>query len=204
MSAILTGFGKWIDFDAPDVAEIDIDDIYSALSSIKRYTGHSLFSVADHSCLVADLVEEAFPGNRHATIWALLHDAHEAYTGDISSPMKMALGKWAEERLAQIQCSLDWIIIRHLGIEGALKMPPYHRRRVKRCDEIATLIERNYFLPDSPRWPKQDIALSPKIAANMREAKMMLGRYPGKSWRVRLNEAVAILSASSEKKPDAA
>lgn len=202
--AILTGFGKWIDFDDTDVREIDIDDIYSALSRIRRYTGHSLFSVADHSCLVADLVEEARPGDHRAIIRALLHDAHEAYTGDISSPMKEALGREAKERIAEIQLRLDEAIFRSLGIEDSMKLSADRMRIVKICDDFATRIERNYFLPNSPRWPKMYIPLSQKIAINMHEAKMMLGSYPGKSWRVRLQEALVAIAASLEKKPDAA
>jgi len=45
------------------------------------------YSVAQHSVMVAELL----PADHRLRAYGLLHDAHEAWTGDISSPMKRML-----------------------------------------------------------------------------------------------------------------
>jgi 5'-deoxynucleotidase YfbR-like HD superfamily hydrolase len=66
---------------------VGIDDIAYSLSRIPRYNGQFApdvphYSVAQHSVLVSRMVP---PEMRLA---ALLHDGHEAYTGDIIVPMQ--------------------------------------------------------------------------------------------------------------------
>ena len=69
-----------------------IEDIAHALAQINRFTGHAArpYSVAEHSLLVCDIVR-AKGLNAHAQLLALLHDAHEAYCGDVASPTKSLL-----------------------------------------------------------------------------------------------------------------
>lgn len=96
---IMLGSGRPFRPFAPDPADIDIADIARALSRICRYGAQTsrFYSVAEHSCLVADFVPA---GLRLA---ALLHDAAEAYLGDIPRPIKkhsdMAGWRIAEERV---------------------------------------------------------------------------------------------------------
>ena len=74
-----------------DAAPEDIDpvDIADALANLCRFGGHSrgFYSVAQHSVIVCDLLEErgATPDELMA---ALLHDAAEAYLGDLPHPIK--------------------------------------------------------------------------------------------------------------------
>lgn len=70
-----------------DVEVISIRDISRSLSQQCRYQGHTLFhySVAQHSLYVADYVESINP---EFTLEALMHDAAEAYIGDIPRPIK--------------------------------------------------------------------------------------------------------------------
>lgn len=71
-----------------------IHEIAHSLAQINRFTGHASrpYSVAEHSLLVADLARMA--GASHSVqLAALLHDAHEAYTGDVSSPVKWRIGE---------------------------------------------------------------------------------------------------------------
>jgi hypothetical protein len=68
----------------PRPEEIDIRDIGHALSNICRFTGHSqrFYSVAEHCVHVSNCV-----GPEDA-LWALLHDASEAYICDMARPVK--------------------------------------------------------------------------------------------------------------------
>jgi len=76
-------------FDDPRADDINIKDVAHALSNLCRFTGHvsRFYSVAEHSVNASYLVppEEALA--------ALLHDAHEAYVQDVSSPLKVAIGE---------------------------------------------------------------------------------------------------------------
>jgi hypothetical protein len=69
----------------PRAEDIRITDIAHALSNLCRYTGHCsvYFSVAQHSCLVSDVLPAQYK------LWGLLHDASEAYTGDLAAPTKV-------------------------------------------------------------------------------------------------------------------
>lgn len=69
----------------PQVDDIDITDIAHALGNLCRYNGHvdRFYSVAQHCVLVSEHVDA-----EHA-LWGLLHDAGEAYVGDMVSPLKV-------------------------------------------------------------------------------------------------------------------
>lgn len=82
---IRTYTGGWINPIDPDPDAILIEDIAHALSNQCRFTGHvtKFYSVAEHSCRVADYLLEtdyAFEG--------LMHDASEAYISDLARPVK--------------------------------------------------------------------------------------------------------------------
>ena len=84
--------GQYINFQDISSNEFLIEDIAASLSKQCRYNGHTsdFYSVAEHSIYVAILVEHATRSKKEA-LHALLHDASEAYLGDISSPLKKFL-----------------------------------------------------------------------------------------------------------------
>lgn len=88
-----TASGRIIDLRNPSEDQIDIEDIAAALSRICRFGGHgnSFYSVAQHSVLVMHLVRRSSQ-LQGIELEALLHDAAEAYLGDVISPLKHLLG----------------------------------------------------------------------------------------------------------------
>lgn len=86
----------------PRVDDIVPADISHALSLICRYGGHTLrfYSVAEHCVLMSHAVR---PEN---ALWALLHDATEAYVGDMIRPLKGSMPAYraAENRLMAVIC----------------------------------------------------------------------------------------------------
>ena len=87
----------------PDVEDLDIEDIAHSLSMICRFNGHcrAFYSVAQHSVLVSQVCEET---SLAAARWGLLHDAAEAYVGDVVRPIKAILEDFqmVEEHLANV------------------------------------------------------------------------------------------------------
>lgn len=72
--------------------EIEIADIARSLSMQCRYVGHvnRFYSVAEHCCHISDRALAETFGDEKMALWGLLHDASEAYTGDMSRPLKYA------------------------------------------------------------------------------------------------------------------
>ena len=110
-------------FDAR-VEDINIKDIAHSLSLQTRWNGHckTFYSIASHS-LACARVAERIPATADVVAWALMHDAAEAYIGDIIRPIKKALlvdfgnqaftMKEVEERLLRIiaeKFNLPWPI----------------------------------------------------------------------------------------------
>lgn len=73
----------------PTVEQIHASDIAHALSFQSRYLGHckKFYSIAEHCCLMADYEWERAK-DINMTLWALLHDATEAYMPDFPRPWK--------------------------------------------------------------------------------------------------------------------
>lgn len=87
---ILTEAGREFDFLHPQFYAYDIDEIAHALSNLCRFTGHTreFYSVAQHSVLVAN---QFSPDDPDGVFAGLMHDAAEAFVGDVSTPLKVRL-----------------------------------------------------------------------------------------------------------------
>jgi len=98
--------------ERPNPMALKIEDIAHALANLCRFTGHTkeFYSVAQHSVLVA----EACPARLRLA--GLLHDASEAYTGDVATPIKHLLG----QRFAMIEAAVQEAICTRFGLDSGV------------------------------------------------------------------------------------
>lgn len=83
------------------VEDICIQDIAHSLALTNRFNGHSRwpYSVAQHSVLMSQLIRTyQFPegDDRQIRFQALMHDAPEAYCGDMISPIKSMIPRYKD------------------------------------------------------------------------------------------------------------
>jgi 5'-deoxynucleotidase YfbR-like HD superfamily hydrolase len=159
---IETVTGKLVNVSNPDPLQIDIGDIAWALSRIPRFAGHTItaipYNVAQHSVYVAELVMKLIDGeieipdtegvliptkNKNTLfIHSLIHDGHEAYTGDIPSPIKKI--PELTQVLKLIEGRLDAAIHKTLGLP---ELTLDEKKLIKLADKIAQAIEGYQFMP---------------------------------------------------------
>ena len=109
---IETYVGEQFHFMDPDPLEISLFDVAHALSQLCRYNGHTkkFYSVAEHSVLIA----EWLINHNHRpeiALTGLLHDAAEAYIGDMPRPIKVKLPDFKE-----LEKRIDFAVGQRFGI----------------------------------------------------------------------------------------
>ena len=128
-----TRSGIFYEFLDPKPDQIKIEDIAFSLSNKARFSGHTQFySVAEHSVAVALRLPQ------HLRLAGLLHDAAEAYLGDIPSPLKACLPDFRAIETINERTIFDKFNI-SLSAEDAVA--------VKHADLQALFTEAHYLLP---------------------------------------------------------
>lgn len=153
MTWIQTYSHRRFDLLNPRIEDVHIEDIAHALSHLCRFNGHTLafYSVAQHSVLVAQICEEREPGTGLA---GLMHDAAEAYIGDVTRPLKQLLS--AEfDLLVQIEARVAQVIAQAFGMSWPFPAI------VHQADEILLATEVRDLLPGGPRDPENWICRWP-------------------------------------------
>lgn len=150
-SHMVTACGNEVDLRYPQTNTVTLADISHHLAQLNRFTGacRRPYSVAEHSLLVLEIVERVMPMDVHGKLAALMHDAHEAYTTDLSTPAKGQVG----EGWAQFEGRLQRAVLCAFGLHSASHA---HRIAIKQADLIALATERAQLLPSGPGislWP---------------------------------------------------
>jgi len=145
---------------SPRVEDVVALDIAHSLAMQCRYNGHvqRFYSVAEHCVLMSDwiMTNRETPGglirsekySRELALWALLHDAAEAYCGDMVRPLKLHMPDFCE-----VDDRLTAVIARRFGLhESAIP------RDVKAVDTRILLDEREALLSTPPaEWALGDV-----------------------------------------------
>jgi hypothetical protein len=152
--------GNLVSITKPNPDNIQIEDICMGLSRASRYNGQLRvnYNVAQHTTLVADLLLY-FPtlwGSERRTSksmdtlqrYALLHDAAEAYTGDITKNIKEAIKKKTSV-LEDLENALDEAVHEKFGMQFPLDKKT--KRVLKAADHAAFFIEVNSFATPAQR-----------------------------------------------------
>lgn len=132
MVGLMLPSGDYLDFSDPSACPLDIDTIAYALSNICRFGGHCrpFYSVAQHSVLVSELVP---PEHQ---LEALLHDAAEAFIGDMVTPLKAMLPEYKR---------IEHNIESH--IREQFRLPSVQNPLIKYADTVAFVTERRDLMP---------------------------------------------------------
>jgi uncharacterized protein len=148
MTWMLTANGTAFNLALIDPASITLPDVAHHLSTINRYTGAASrpISVAEHSLLVLEILKIFGVTDPSVLLAGLLHDAHEAYTNDLSSPMKQLIGDAWNFHEARIQRD----VLRRFKVLTAFASA---HDLIRRADLTALMTERKYLLPPTgPAW----------------------------------------------------
>ena len=132
--------GRRLDNLNPTPFDVEIEDIAHGLARVARWNGQTqggqIFSVAQHSVLVAEIlrhIEPAAPARW--LLFALLHDAPEYVIGDMISPFKAALG----EAYREFEARLERAILLRFSLTP--EPAPALRQLTKQADRISAYFE---------------------------------------------------------------
>ena len=150
-TSIATASGGFFNLAFPKTEDVDFSAVAAALAKICRFTGHTsqFYSVAQHTLLVADNVSD------EARTYALVHDAHEAFIGDWSTPLKatwLSLFPVSGQHILGMEKNLARVAHQAAGLTWPL--PQAIADEVRTADIRALLTERNALgLQFGAPWP---------------------------------------------------
>lgn len=173
----------------PRPEDFDILDVAVSLANTVRYGGHVMvYSNAEHSVLVSHMVS---PANALA---GLLHDASEAYIGDMKRPVKRVLRDMGQlAGYLQLDERIQAMIYQMHGLA------PETPQEVIEADTAICGLEREVLHPRAGPWALPPVPRNVRIAcADPHEAnRAFLARYcelTGQDWFA-LDRRLSLLEA---------
>lgn len=128
---------RFYPFD-PRPEEVYLEDIAQSLSMICRFNGHidRFYSVAEHSVYMSRLATNDLDKK-----WCLLHDATEAYVGDMIRPLKKQMKQFED-----VEELVFKVIAEKFGL------PPELSAEVHRLDNVLCSTEKRDLIPYGEPW----------------------------------------------------
>ncbi len=131
--------GRRLDLLDPSPLDVEIADIAHGLARVARWNGQTsganIFSVAQHTLLVAAMARRRQSLDQRARLAIMLHDAPEYVIGDMITPFKAVIGdsyKAVERRL---------LVAIHLRFGLPPALPEELTRLIKAADRAAAYLE---------------------------------------------------------------
>lgn len=131
--------GQKFNMLAPTPEMIDINDIAHGLAYNSHFGGQTpkFFSIAQHCLLAVEQLPNSWrEENRTLAFAILMHDAAEAYVGDIIKPLKVLLPYYSE---------LEKGIMRQIAIKLNIDENLFKNDVLKHCDNEAQRLEYETF-----------------------------------------------------------
>jgi uncharacterized protein len=140
---IMLASGNLFDLANPDASDFTLHDIAWGMAHVCRFAGQvqRFYSVAEHCVLVSKLVP---PEYRRA---ALLHDASEAFIGDVSRPLKAMLPDYRA-----IEARVELAIARRFlpDLVATDRQEPWPA--IKAADTAMAMAEAKLLMPAAPDY----------------------------------------------------
>ena len=182
-TACFTPFGI-IDLLNPKESDVNICFIAQALSRIPRFNGltgdYGTYSVAQHCVIGADAMYKA-TGDKELALSFLLHDAHEAFLGDITRPVQKCFGSDFCSQLESKKSKWDEVIYQTFGLTPPSaydKDDPIHV-----MDDLMLAYELQRFFPQHlKQWPDNEIIVSPEEKFNISIVADMIRLGLAETW----------------------
>ena len=135
----------------PQIEDIHLPDIAHALSNLCRYTGQGRwYSVAEHSVLVSRFASKQcafFSGDKRCITcarWGLIHDAAEAYIGDLNAPTKH---QFQLEAYRKAEAKLSHVIARRFALAPFEPVQVTNVDKAIRNNEVLFVFKKRH-----PEW----------------------------------------------------
>jgi uncharacterized protein len=157
--------GTFFDLLVPDSDQVDIKDIAHHMAQTCRFNGATsrFYSVAEHSYRVAAVLERSGQP-LHVVFAGLMHDAHEAYTGDLTTPFKKMLGPIYTECVSR----LDTVIAQKFRIDRR----DLRSRQVHMADMVMLTVEIHWLMKSQGKgihWKRLPV-VTPDVIESMKPA----------------------------------
>jgi len=178
--------GRAFKFDECYNLDLHIKDIARPLSRIPRFGGHTTkpLSVAEHSIAVSYILErQGVPSI--CTMHGLMHDAHEAFTGDMVAPFKRYLKETYLIDINAMQAEMQCNIMASFRIPMLSNIN--HIELIREADLMACKIERDIYMSSTLSWDIDDIKYSPEFFSLYNE-KPLSSADAFKDFTARFNE----------------
>lgn len=208
MTFFETFSGRRFDLLHPTPESVYLPDIAHSLARQNRFIGHTShgYSVAEHSLWVWHVVAAYFPEDYASQLYAQIHDAKEAYMGDILGPLKATYyAVLTEERaegdpLGWIADGIDRVVLQHFGLPEPTEL---QRAIVKSADLRMRATERRCpaLMPhtNDANWPHEVVPYTELLdgTSSLKPRDML----PAGVWDGELPDAVNLPSRQASFQP---